>query len=65
MREAAGDTRTLKIYLDRVVGATGERAAWPAASTERSRFLSDFAPIDVGELPSVAAGADALRVESL
>jgi hypothetical protein len=47
MREAVGDTRTLKIYLDRVIGATGERSAWPLASFERPRFLSDFSPIDV------------------
>lgn len=47
MREAVGDTRTLRIYVDRVVGATGERSAWPLASFERPRFLSDFAPIEV------------------
>jgi hypothetical protein len=46
MRETGG-TRTLKIYLDRVIGATGERVAWPLASFERPRFLSDFAPIEV------------------
>ncbi|MEZ0472287.1 DUF5916 domain-containing protein [Luteimonas salinilitoris] len=49
MREAGGDTRTIRIYLDRVVGATGERAAWPLASYERPRFLSEFAPIEVAE----------------
>ena len=47
MREAKGDTRTLKLYVDRVIGSTGERAAWPLASFERPRFLSDFAPVDV------------------
>ena len=47
MRDAGGDIRTLRIYLDRVVGATGERAAWPVASFERPRFLSDFAAIEV------------------
>jgi hypothetical protein len=47
MREADGDKRTLRIYLDRVVGATGERVAWPLASFERPRFLSDFAPLEV------------------
>jgi hypothetical protein len=46
MRETGG-TRTLKIYLDRVIGATGERVAWPLASFERPRFLSDFAAIEV------------------
>jgi hypothetical protein len=47
MREAAGDVRRLRIYLDRVVGATGERAAWPQASFERPRFLADFASIEL------------------
>jgi hypothetical protein len=47
MRQAAGDKRTLKIYLDRIIGSTGERVAWPQASLERSRFLSDFAVIEV------------------
>lgn len=47
MASANGGTRTLKIYLDRVIGSTGERAAWPAASFERPRFLSDFAAVDV------------------
>lgn len=47
MRDVAGEVRTLRIYLDRVVGATGERVAWPLASPERPRFLSEFAPIEV------------------
>lgn len=47
MRDAQGDTRTLRVYLDRIVGATGERVAWPLASFERPRFLSDFAPLEV------------------
>lgn len=47
MQSADGDTRTLRIYLDRVIGSTGERAAWPAASFERPRFLSDFSGVEV------------------
>jgi len=47
MRDAEGETRTLRIYLDRVIGATGERMAWPMASYERPRFLSDFAALEV------------------
>jgi len=47
MREAGAQARTLGIYLDRIVGATGERVAWPLASFERPRFLSDFAAIEV------------------
>jgi hypothetical protein len=46
MRRADG-TRTLGIYVDRVVGSTGERVAWPFASPDRPRFLSDFAPTEV------------------
>jgi hypothetical protein len=47
MRQVDGDVRTVWIYLDRVVGATGERVAWPLASFERPRFLSDFAPLEL------------------
>ncbi len=47
MRKASGDTRTLKIYLDRVIGSTGERSAWPAASFELPRFMSDFAAVEM------------------
>jgi hypothetical protein len=47
MRQAAGDVRTIGIYVDRVIGVTGERSGWPFASFERPRFLSDFAPIEV------------------
>jgi len=50
MRDANGDKRTLKIYLDRIIGSTGERVAWPQASLDRARFMSDFAPIDVANL---------------
>jgi hypothetical protein len=47
MSKARDGARTLRIYLDRVIGSTGERAAWPSASFERPRFLSDFAPVEV------------------
>lgn len=47
MRQSAGEVRTIGIYVDRVVGVTGERSAWPYASFERPRFLSDFAPLEV------------------
>ncbi|MET0892253.1 MAG: DUF5916 domain-containing protein, partial [Pseudoxanthomonas sp.] len=49
MRKASGDTRTLKIYLDRVIGSTGERSAWPAASFERPRFMSDFNAVEMAQ----------------
>ncbi len=47
MHKASGGKRRMKLYLDRVIGATGERAAWPVASFERPRFLSDFAVVEV------------------
>jgi len=47
MQKADGDTRTIAIYLDRVIGTTGERMAWPAASYTRPRFLSDFNKIEI------------------
>lgn len=47
MHKVSGATRTIGLYLDRVVGASGERFAWPDASFERPRFLSDFARVEV------------------
>ena len=49
MRDGVDGQRTLKLFLARVVGSTGERMAWPVASFERPRFLSDFAPVTVPE----------------
>jgi hypothetical protein len=63
MRNAKGDTRTLGVYLDRVFGATGERVAWPQASFERPRFLSDFMAVEVAShsQPLLATTLAALR----
>lgn len=47
MHKADGDMRTVKLYLDRVIGSTGERSAWPVASYERPRFLSDFNAVEL------------------
>lgn len=47
LSQAVDGQRTIGIYLDRVVGSTGERVAWPAASFERPRFLSDLERIQV------------------
>ncbi len=47
MRDGKDGQRTLKMFLARVIGSTGERMAWPVASFERPRFLSDFAPVTV------------------
>ena len=47
MRKGVDDKRTMGVYLDRVVGITGERVAWPAASFTLPRFMSDFAAVTV------------------
>ena len=47
MRGGVDGQRSMKLYLDRVIGATGERVAWPTASFNRSRYMSEFAPISV------------------
>ncbi|MDQ7996009.1 MAG: DUF5916 domain-containing protein [Luteibacter sp.] len=47
MRKASGDTRTIGLYVDRVIAATGERMAWPAIAFDRGRFLSSFQRIEV------------------
>lgn len=47
MRTVDGDTRTIGLSLDRVIGSTGERMSWPAISGNESRFLSAFERIGV------------------
>jgi hypothetical protein len=47
MRKGADGKRTMGVYLDRVVGSTGERLAWPAASFTLPRFMSDFEKVTV------------------
>ena len=47
MAQPADGERTLGIYVDRVVGSTGERYGWPGISFQRPRFLSEFAKIQV------------------
>ncbi|WP_329742405.1 DUF5916 domain-containing protein [Dyella sp. A6] len=47
MRRGHDGKRIIGLYLDRVVAATGERMAWPVASYQRARFLSDFRKIQV------------------
>ncbi|QSX78363.1 DUF5916 domain-containing protein [Agrilutibacter solisilvae] len=47
MRDAKGDVRTLGIQLDRVIGATGERVAWPAVSYQETRFLTALNKVQV------------------
>ena len=47
MRKAEGDTRTIGLYLDRVIGHTGERVASVNANWMRPRYLSDFEKVEV------------------
>lgn len=47
MRAAQDGKRTIGIYLDRVVTATGERMAWPVASFTKPRFVSDFKRVEL------------------
>lgn len=47
MRRTDASTRTIGLYLDRVIGSTGERVAWPTASFEQTRYLSDFNRVQV------------------
>ncbi len=42
MRKGVDGKRTVGIYLDRVIGSTGERVAWPEVHYTQSRFLSEF-----------------------
>jgi hypothetical protein len=47
MAKPEGGKRTLGLYLDRVVGSTGERYGWPNISYQKPRFLSEFAKVEV------------------
>ncbi|TZF91612.1 hypothetical protein FW784_01045 [Lysobacter lacus] len=47
MQKTQADTRRITVQLDRVVGVTGERMAWPAVSYADARYLSAFQPIEV------------------
>ncbi|MGE7139099.1 DUF5916 domain-containing protein [Luteibacter sp. NPDC031894] len=42
MRKADGGERTIGLYIDRVVGSTGERMGWPTITFDQGRFLSSF-----------------------
>src|SRR3546814_8793506 len=47
MREGSDGHRTPGVYVDRVIGPTGVRVARPVASFTQSRFLPDFAALEV------------------
>ena len=47
MRRTDGETRTIGLSLDRVIGDTGERMAWPAVSFNEQRYLSVLQKVQV------------------
>jgi len=48
MPKADNGMHTVGLYLDRVFGSTGERAAWPATTTfGHPRFLLDLNPVEL------------------
>ena len=49
MRDSAAERRTIAVYFDRVIAATGERYAYPNASYLRPRFVSDFAKVEIDQ----------------
>lgn len=49
MRGSDAATRTIGVYVDRVIVASGERFAFPDASFQRPRFVSDFHRVEVAQ----------------
>ncbi len=47
MQKAHGDTRTIAVYVDRVIGGANQRMAWPTITSERPQFLNQFEKIDI------------------
>jgi hypothetical protein len=47
MQSVKGDKRTIAVSLDRVVGNTAERMAWPAISFVEPRFLTVLEKVEV------------------
>jgi Domain of unknown function (DUF5916) len=47
MRRTEGETRRIGLSLDRVVGHTGERMAWPAVTFTEQRYLSALRKVEV------------------
>ena len=45
MRDGVDGKRAVAINLDRVIGSTGERVAWPAVSFTEPRYLSSFTKV--------------------
>jgi hypothetical protein len=49
MRGIDQPNRTVAVYFGRVLGSTSERQAFPAVTTERSRFLSGFERLEIAQ----------------
>ncbi|MCB1642209.1 MAG: hypothetical protein KDI37_10790 [Xanthomonadales bacterium] len=49
MRNSGEERRTVAVYFDRVLVATGERFAFPDASFNRPRFVSDFHRVEIDQ----------------
>jgi hypothetical protein len=49
MRNSSAPRRTVAVYFDRVIAATGQRFAYPDASYNRPRFVSDFARVEIDQ----------------
>ncbi len=72
MKKGADGKRTIGIYLDRVIGSTGERVSWPDASYQRPRFVSDWHRLSIPQYsqsllaitPYAVAGYDNLNGRS-
>lgn len=47
MRGTDTPTRNMKVYFSRQLGGTNERMAYPAVSTERGTFLSEFEQVEI------------------
>jgi hypothetical protein len=47
MRRAEGDKRPIALSLDRVVGTSGERMAWPAITFSEPRFLTVLQDMEI------------------
>jgi len=49
MRNGHGDTRTIGVSFQRVLNSRNEKYAYPDATPDRGRFISNFAPIKVSK----------------
>lgn len=52
MRDSSAPRRTVAIYFDRVLAATGERFAFPGVSFTQPRFVSDFHRVEIDQYSS-------------